>query len=211
MGPVIWVEGIIGAGKSTLAKIIAERLRLRAFHEPVETNPYLEKFYQNPGRWAYPMQMHLMHYRYAMQKEAAYAAARGDGAVLDRGMPGDRVFCKLHMLAGNMDKLEWETYQMAYNIMACSLTPPSLLVFLDVEPDVALDRVRSRARGVENSIELKYLSDLRRGYLDLLCEIESGSHPWAQGMQVMRLAWNTDHLPVEPLVEELAHRYRISL
>lgn len=209
MGPIIWVEGIIGSGKSTLTKTIAERLNLKAFHEPVESNPFLDRFYKDPERWAFPMQMYLMYQRFAMQKEAAYAAARGNGAVLDRGMPGDRVFCKLHMLEGNIHKLEWMAYQASYDIMACSLTPPSLLLFLDVEPDVALERVRARARGVESSIDLRYLVDLRKGYLDLLCEVESGSHAWAQGMEVMRLAWNTDHLPVEPLICELSHKLRL--
>lgn len=208
-GPVIWVEGIIGAGKSTLASVLAKHLGIRAFHEPVESNPYLERFYKDPKRWAFPMQMHLMHDRYAMQKEAAYASTRGNGAILDRGMPGDRVFCKLHMLAGNIDELEWQTYEKAYEVMACSLTAPSLLIFLDVEPDVALERVKVRARGAESGISLKYLQDLRKGYLDLMCEVESGVHSWSKGMEVKRLPWNIDHQPVQPLVNALRDRYKI--
>jgi len=208
-GPVAWVEGIIGAGKSTLAEILSKELGLRRFLEPVDSNPYLADFYKDPKRWAFPMQIELMSHRYAMQKEAAYGAARGFGAVLDRGMPGDRVFCKLHMLAGNMDEREWDTYERLYEVMACSLTVPSILIFLDVDPEVALERVKTRARGAEVGIDLKYLNDLRKGYLDLMCEIESGAHPWSKGMEVMRLAWNSDHLPTGPLIEELAHRFRI--
>jgi deoxyadenosine/deoxycytidine kinase len=208
-GLVIWLEGIIGAGKSTLAATLARELALRAFHEPVDTNPYLERFYKDPKRWAFPMQIHLMHDRFAMQKEAAYSATRGFGSILDRGMPGDRVFCKLHMLAGNIDELEWKTYEKAYEVMACSLNPPALLLFLDVEPDIALERVKTRARGAESGITLKYLQDLRKGYLDLMCEIESGVHPWSRGMEVKRIAWNSDYLPVDSLVDSLRSQYKI--
>lgn len=211
-GPVIWVEGIIGAGKTTLAKVLSDALGLRPIFEPVDSNPYLVRFYENPKRWAFPMQIELLHRRFNMQQLAAREATLGSeykGSVLDRGMPGDRVFCKLHMLAGNMSELEWNTYQLAYEVMACSLVPPSLLVFLDVEPEVALERVRSRAREAEVTVDLKYLTDLRKGYLDLMAEIESGEHVWSRGMEVKRLPWNIDHQPVQPLVDHLKHKYSL--
>ena len=125
-GRVVWVEGGIGAGKTTLAKILAQALGFRALYEPVNSNPYLDRFYDDPKRWAFPMQMELLYRRYNMQQIAARESLLGEykGAILDRGLPGDRVFCKLHMLAGNIDKLEWETYQQSYEVMACSVTPP---------------------------------------------------------------------------------------
>jgi deoxyadenosine/deoxycytidine kinase len=207
--PVIWVEGIIGVGKTTLAKKLAESLGLRAMFEPVDGNPYLVRFYDDPKRWAFPMQVELMKTRFAMQKEAAYGAALGNGSVLDRGMPGDRVFCKLHMLAGNMSELEWQTYEGLYEVMSCSLVTPSLLLFLDVEPEVALERVRARARDAEVGVDLKYLTDLRKGYLDLMAEVESGEHAWSRRMEVRRLPWNVDHQPIDPLIESLRHKFRL--
>jgi len=209
--PIIWVEGIIGAGKSTLTTELESALGFQGRYEPVGTNPYLERFYKDPKRWAFPMQLHLLHHRYAMQKEAAYGAAIGRGSILDRGMPGDRVFCKMHMVAGNISELEWNTYEMAYEIMACSLVPPSLLLFIDVEPDIALERVKKRARSAEVSIDLEYLSSLRKGYLDLLAEIESGVHAWSRGMEVLRLPWNLDRQPVSPLVQKLSEKYGVKV
>lgn len=211
-GPILWVEGIIGAGKTTLTDRLAKALSLRPIFEPVDSNPYLAKFYQDPARWAFPMQIELLHRRYAMQKLAAYEATMAggyNGAILDRGLPGDRVFARLHMLAGNIDKLEWDTYERAYDTMTCSLIPPSLLIFLDVQPDVALERVRERARSAEVSIDLDYLKKLRKGYLDLMVEIESGEHAWSRGMDVMSLAWNSDHQPIDALVDKLKHRFRL--
>jgi len=72
--PLIWIEGIIGAGKSTFSREIASRLNLRLVEEPVETNPYLEKFYQDPKQYAFGMQVFLLHKRYAMQQLASYEA-----------------------------------------------------------------------------------------------------------------------------------------
>ena len=207
--PIIWAAGIIGAGKSSLVKLLAKALGLEALYEPVDSNPYLKDFYVDQKRWAFPMQIELMKTRFAMQKKAAYGAALGVGAILDRGMPGDRVFCKLHMLAGNMSEQEWNTYEGLYEVMACSLAPPSLLIFLDVEPDVALERVKERARGAEVGIDLKYLKDLRKGYLDLMAEIESGEHVWSRGMEVKRLPWNMDHQPVGPLIQSLKDKYKL--
>lgn len=209
--PIIWVEGIIGAGKTTLARILGKALGMRVLEEPVDSNPYLERFYGDPKRWAYAMQIHLLAVRYGMQQLAAYEAVSGthNGVLLDRGLPGDRVFARLHTLEENISDLEWETYQRFYDIMTCSLIPPSMLIFLDVEPEIAHERVKERSRNAEARIPLKYLQDLRKGYLDLMVEIESGYHPWARGMEVYRMAWNTDHLPVDPLIEALKDKYHV--
>lgn len=209
-GPIVWIEGIIGAGKTTLTNALCERLNLRAILEPVESNPYLERFYGDPKRWAFPMQIELLHRRYAMQKLAAYEATTEGGfkgAVLDRGLPGDRVFCRQHMLAGNIDPLEWDTYERAYDNMVCSLVPPSILVFLDVDPEVALSRIKQRSRGCETSIDLGYLRGLQRGYYDLMVEIDSGEHAWSRGIRIARVPWNVDNQPVDTVVD-LIQSYR---
>jgi deoxyadenosine/deoxycytidine kinase len=206
-GQVYWVEGLIGAGKTRLTTTLAKVMNLRPMFEPVAANPYLDQFYHNPKRWAFPMQIHLLHHRYVMQlsamAEAMLSDSPWDGAIMDRGLPGDRVFARLHRDFRNMDQLEWETYELAYETMVCTLRPPSALVFLDVEPEVALYRIQKRNRNVEVGIELDYLRRLRDGYQKLMNEVESGMHAWAQGMRVVRVPWNEDDLPVQPIVSEL--------
>jgi len=212
--PIIWVEGIIGSGKSTFSRKIAKELNLRLISEPVD-NEYLTIFYEDPKRWAFPMQIDLLHKRYSLQKLAAYEASLAavgeseyQGVVLDRGLPGDRVFARLHMLEGNVSKVEWRTYLRAYESMTCSLIPPSLLMYLDVDPTTAMKRVQSRDRSFERAgVPLDYLEKLHRGYLDLLSEIDSGQHSWSRGVEVMRIPWNTDHQPIESIIEMLRKKY----
>jgi deoxyadenosine/deoxycytidine kinase len=212
MRPIIWVEGIIGAGKSRLTSQLAEELNMRAIYEPVESNPYLELFYQDQKRWAWPMQMHLMAQRFGLQKLAVAEAICADlwkGAILDRGLPGDRVFCKMLMLDNIIHELEWNTYQQFYDIMASDLRPPSLIIFLDVDPAVAHERMKFRGREAEKGVPLEYLQKLHRGYLDLLAEIESGDHAWSRGMNFLRWPWNTDNMAIGDLVEEIKRRIRL--
>jgi deoxyadenosine/deoxycytidine kinase len=210
-GPVIWVEGIIGAGKTTLTKKLAEALDLRAVFEPVDDNPLLEKFYQDPDKWAFPMQMYLMAKRHTMQQLCAWEARHGEykGAVIDRGLPGDRVFCKMLSEDGKIIPECWDIYQYFYDVMSLNLPIPNLLVFLDADPETAFERMQKRGRDAESTVPLEYLQRLRKGYLDLLVEIESHAHAWSRGMDVMRVPWNVDHQDPSKIIDEIAHRCRM--
>jgi deoxyadenosine/deoxycytidine kinase len=199
--PVIWVEGIVGSGKTTFSREIASRLKLRLIEEPVGNgegsveNPYLEQFYQDPKKWAFGMQVFLLHQRFAMQQLASYEATGVggyNGAVLDRSLSGDRVFAKLHVEAGNIEPLDFKTYETAYQIMCRSLLPPTLLVFLDVQPETAFERMQKRARKAEVGVPLEYLIKLRDGYQDLLNEAERGLLPWSHAVRVCRIPWDTE-------------------
>lgn len=198
--PLIWVEGVIGSGKSTFSREIATRLDLRLVEEPVgngegEENPYLEKFYQDPKTYAFGMQVFLLHKRYAMQQLAAYEATGVGGykgAILDRSISGDRVFAKLHVQEGNINELDWMTYNLAYSICCRSLLPPTLMVFLDVQPETAFRRMQKRNRSAESGVPLDYLKKLHEGYQELLEEAEHGLMPWSHAVRVCRVPWDVD-------------------
>ena len=211
--PLAVLEGIIGCGKSTLAKKIGETLNFRVFQEPVGSNPYLTRFYKDPKRWAFPMQIALLFRRFAMQKTAAFETVSPDsmwaGAVIDRSLPGDRCFCSLHMKYGNIDPLEWETYQDCYEIMSCSLIPPGMMIFLDTEPKVAYERIKTRGREAEKNISIEYLQDLQKGYYDLLVEMESGIHPWSRGQKLIKIPWNVDHQDPQAIIDMIEHHCHI--
>lgn len=198
--PLIWCEGIIGCGKSTFSKEIGKRLNLRVLEEPVGNgegveNPYLEKFYKDPAKYAFGMQMFLLHQRYAMQQIASFectGVGGAQGVVLDRSVSGDRVFAKLLMQDGFIDPLDYQTYEMAYSIMARTLLPPTLLIYLDVQPQTAFNRMKKRNRAAESTIPLAYLVKLRGGYQELLKEAEQGLLPWSHSVRICRIPFDFD-------------------
>jgi deoxyadenosine/deoxycytidine kinase len=198
--PIVWVEGLISAGKTTFAKEMSTRLDMMFLPEPVEANPYLDIFYKDPGRWAWPMQIHLLHHRFGIKKAADYLAATGSvgGVIIDRCIAGDRVFCKLHHDAGNIHELEWHTYNYAYQMMARDIQPPTVMLYLDVQPETAFERCEKRARACEKSkVTLEYLKQLREGYEDLIAEMQAGLSPWAHGIEVDRFIWDGNTLSEE--------------
>lgn len=193
--PLIWVEGIIGAGKTTFSREIGKRLGLRVIEEPVEENPYLDVFYKDQKQYAFGFQVFMLHRRFAMQQLASMEATGVGGfkgAILDRSLSGDRVFAKMHCESGNINPLDWQTYEMAHSIMARTLLPPTLLIFLDIQPETAFERMRGRGRKAEAKVELEYLVKLRKGYHELLHEAEMGLLPWAHAVRVSRFCWDPD-------------------
>ena len=212
MKPIIWIDGIIGAGKTTITKKISKILNFRPLLEPVDSNPYLESFYKDPKRWAFAMQMDLLLKRYSMHKLAnmeALSDSQFNGIILDRGMPGDRVFAKVAYLASNISELEWQTYNRAFTYLTHNLGPANILIFLDVDPKVAKDRLESRSRKAEDGIPLDYYKKLHRGYLDMITEIESGNTVWGRGVEVFKIGWNTDYLPIEEITSKLKRKFNL--
>ena len=128
-----------------------------------------------------------------MQKAAALVSlgvGNYEGAILDRSLSGDRVFARLHLEEGNISKLDWDTYEMCYNLMCHTLLPPTRLIFLDVQPETAHRRMVKRSRDAEAGVPLEYLVKLRKGYQDLLKEAERGLMPWGHAVKVTTLIWD---------------------
>jgi len=192
--PIVWVEGIIASGKTTLAKEIAKRLEFKLLEEPVESNPYLSDFYKDPKKYAFGFQIYMLHTRFAMKQEAAYAAARGSvkGVVLDRSIAGDRVFAAHHTLVGNIDRLDFKCYEYCYQMMARTILPPTVLIYLNVRAETAYARMKKRGRVEEAGVTLQYLQDLKLGYEQLLSEVRKGLVPWSHSVYVHEFFGDVD-------------------
>jgi deoxyadenosine/deoxycytidine kinase len=192
--PIIWVEGIIASGKTTLAKQIAKRLEFKLLEEPVESNPYLAEFYKDPKKYAFGLQIYMLHHRFAMKQESSYVAARraAKGVVLDRCIAGDRAFAHHHMKVGNIDPLDYQCYEFCYQMMARTILPPTVMIYLNVQAETAFERMKRRNRAEEAEVSLQYLKDLKAEYELLLSDIRRGLVPWGHGVHVYEFLGDVD-------------------
>jgi deoxyadenosine/deoxycytidine kinase len=161
VGKIVWVEGIVGMGKSTLAGHLADASEWKFLQEPVDENEYLQDFYEDTKRWAFSMQMELLYRRFDQHLKAQ----RGSGVyVFDRGITGDKVFADMLNADGLITDREYNTYVNSHNIMLKILRKPDLIIYLDGEPEWAYERVRKRNRNQETTLELSYLQTMNKFY-----------------------------------------------
>ncbi len=163
MNGVILIEGIIGAGKTTLGEILERRLGVPLKRElsDGDTTALLQRFYRDPRRWAFSLQMHFLDVRQRMTRELRDQTA----GILDRSLFGDRIFAEMHGAAGTITPEEIRTYSSLWYALAEHLPPPTLLVYLDCSVATALERIHERNRSGESRITAEYLQDLNERYL----------------------------------------------
>lgn len=188
--PFIVVSGIIGVGKTTLTRQLADHLKYEPKYEPVGSNPYLEDFYEDMARWTYPMQMHLLTRRFQQHQECLWG---GKPVVLDRSIYEDTVFARMHREDGLMDDRDWQTYISHFHVMQGFLRYPDVIVYLRVDPAIALERIKERGRGAEKGIDLHYLTRLHEGY-------EEFAEEMARYTVVIPVDWSTFQ-PVEVVAD----------
>jgi len=115
---LIIIEGLIGAGKTTLSRQLGEELSYRVMEEPTIDNPYLDKYYEDPKRWALEMQFWLMSRRFEMHQEAIeHIWKTRQSVIMDRSIYGDAVFCRKNFLDGNIEKIGYDTYLKMREVM----------------------------------------------------------------------------------------------
>ena len=161
----IGIAGMIGAGKSTLAKALGDHLGIDTYYEPVADNEYLSDFYRDTARYSFAMQVYLLNRRFQQHQEIIWT---GRSAVQDRTIYEDSIFAKMLARTGLMDERDYKTYVQLFRNMSNFMCKPSVIVFLDVSPEASAERIRSRSRDVESKIELGYLQALYDGYQEFV-------------------------------------------
>lgn len=160
---------MIGAGKSTYTTMISKELGSDAFYETVEQNPILEKFYDDPSMWAFPLQIFFLNTRFKSIKSALTHPHN----VLDRSIYEDELFTYLNYKQGNMSKDEMELYthlldNMMEEIDGMPKKGPDLLIYLRGSLDTHLKRIKKRGRPYEQTRKnpglLDYYTNLHNHY-----------------------------------------------
>lgn len=144
------MAGMIGAGKSTYTEMISRRLGTEAFFESVDYNPILDKFYDNPQKWAFSLQIYFLNTRFRSIK----AALTDDNNVLDRSIYEDALFTRVNHLQGNISQEEMDIYNdllanMMEELEGMPRKAPDLLIYLDGSFETILDHIRKRGREFE--------------------------------------------------------------
>lgn len=166
------VAGNIGSGKTTLTKMLSERLELRPFFESVEDNPYLEDFYSDMSRWSFPLQVYFLTHRFQTHKLIEQS---GGSAIQDRSIYEDaHIFARALFEQGDLDKRDYESYLRLYHSMTEHLKYPSLMIFLKRSLPKLKERIKLRGRGYEQSIPEDYLARLNTYYDDWFDNYNSG-------------------------------------
>lgn len=166
---MIILAGMIGVGKTTYTSRLAEALGTEAFFEPVEENPILNKYYEDPERYGFVLQIYFLNKRFQSIKKAYLA----ENNVLDRSIYEDALFTYINMLQGSISREEYDIYlelldNMMEEIDALPKKAPDLLIYLDASFETILDNIKKRGRSYEqvddNPELLAYYQLLHRHY-----------------------------------------------
>jgi len=193
----IGISGIIGAGKSTLARSLGEHLDIDVYYEPVEDNEYLEDFYRDTARHSFAMQVYLLNRRFQQHQEIIW---RARPAVQDRTIYEDSVFAKMLSDTGLMEPRDYRTYLQLFKNMSNFMCKPNLIVYLDVDPETSYERIRSRARGVESGISIDYLRALHDEYDHFVRDI-------SKVVPLIRVSWN-EFRDAEEMAQVIKEEYQ---
>ena len=154
----IVIEGAIGVGKTTLARLLKEKLNTALLLEVFEENPFLSKFYESRAQYAFQTQMFFLLSRYRQQQQVPQTLD-SSGLISDYMFAKDWLFARLN-LAGD----EWEVYQQIHAALAEQISVPDLIVYLQADTDVLMGRIAQRDRPYERAMARDYIDGLRQTY-----------------------------------------------
>ena len=155
----IAVEGTIGVGKTSLAKILGERLEAKLILEEFEENPFLVDFYKDPERFAFQTQLFFLLSRYRQQQELQQTDLFTKALISDYMFVKDRLFAAL-----NLNDKEMGLYNSVARILEKNVSSPDMVIFLQSDTDRLMLNIKKRGREYEKSIDWKYIDALNQIY-----------------------------------------------
>lgn len=155
----IAIEGVIGVGKTSLAKKLSERLNAKLILENFEDNPFLEKFYNDPVSYAFHTQMYFLMSRYKQLQEIKQIDLFHEYYVADYIFEKDKIFAYL-----NLQDDELKLYEKIVSLIERTIVVPDLIIYLQSNLERLMQNIRHRDRDIEKEIKESYIKDLNEGY-----------------------------------------------
>jgi deoxyadenosine/deoxycytidine kinase len=155
----IAIEGVIGSGKTTLAKQIKERLNAQLVLEQFETNPFLENFYSDRKRYAFQTQMFFLINRFKQQQVLIQENLFTEYIICDYIFDKDKIFAYM-----NLNGEELKLYENIFPLLSRNLRKPDIVVYLQSSVDRLMYNIKLRSRKIEKNITRSYIEELSDAY-----------------------------------------------
>lgn len=167
------IEGVIGVGKTTLARLLQTAFQADVLLEVFEENPFLSDFYSDRQRYAFQTQIFFLLSRYHQQRRAVPTILSGG-----KNLIADYTFEKDALFAGiNLFGDELETYHQVHEALAEKIPPPDLVVYLRANVDTLMERITLRDRPYERNMERNYIAELNQAYEAFFADHRSRRSP----------------------------------
>jgi deoxyadenosine/deoxycytidine kinase len=155
------IEGPIGVGKTSLAKLLSERLGARLILEGFDANPFLSEFYDEPERYAFQTQLFFLLQRYQQQQELRQVDMFHNLLIVDYMFVKDRLFASL-----NLDEKEMTLYDTVAKLLEKNVINPDLVIYLQADTDILIRNISHRGRDMEKNISEEYIDALNQLYTE---------------------------------------------
>lgn len=166
----IIISGNIGSGKTTLAKLLSERLNVDVIYEPLEKNPYIYDFYVDMQRWCFNSQVSFL----SNQVSQHIHCAKKEGFLIKDSSIYEsvEVFGRNLYQLGIMSNNDWNTYFQLYKLLRSVISPPIAIIYLKCPIPILIERIKGRDREFEKNISIDYLNQLDTLYDRWVSNIE---------------------------------------
>jgi len=155
----IAIEGVIGAGKTSLARRLSERLNAKLVLEDFEDNPFLERFYENPARYAFHTQIYFLLSRYKQLIDLTQEDLFHNYIISDYIFEKDKIFAYL-----NLQDDELKLYETIVQSIERKIRVPDMVIYLQSTVERLMANIRHRDRDAERALSEDYIKDLNEGY-----------------------------------------------
>ena len=155
------IEGAIGVGKTSLAKLLSDKLGAKLILEKFEDNPFLSEFYDDPERFAFQTQLFFLLQRYQQQQELRQVDMFHNLLISDYMFIKDRLFAAL-----NLDEKEMSLYDSIANMLERNIINPDLIIYLQADTNTLMKNIAKRGRDFEANISYDYINALNEIYTE---------------------------------------------